>query len=155
MFVRTRPLNQVEKNVKSYSIIELPSYREFVVREKSNANYSRSFQLDRVFSPQSQQLEVYRSVVEPLLDQVMMGYNCTVFAYGQTGTGKTYTMEGGERRGEEGVSWESDPTSGLIPRALNQIFDKLADSESQGIEACVRVSFLELYNEEIFDLLSP
>ena len=53
---------------------------------------------------------------------ILQGYNCTVFAYGQTGTGKTYTMEGlGEIRG----SWENDPNAGIIPRALSDLFDGL------------------------------
>ena len=83
----------------------------------------------------------------------MTGYNCTVFAYGQTGTGKTFTMEGGEQRGTAGVSWDSDPTSGIIPRALAQILDTLKEQSDQ-LEYSVKISFLELYNEEIFDLLS-
>ena len=82
-----------------------------------------------------------------------MGYNCTVFAYGQTGTGKTFTMEGGEKRNEAGVSWDSDPTSGIVPRALAQMLDTLQE-QADSVEYSVRVSFLELYNEEIFDLLS-
>ena len=83
----------------------------------------------------------------------MMGYNCTVFAYGQTGTGKTFTMEGGEMRNENGISWDKDPTSGIIPRAMAQIFDNLME-QAESTEHSVRVSFLELYNEELFDLLS-
>ena len=82
----------------------------------------------------------------------MQGYNCTVFAYGQTGTGKTFTMEGGDERDDPSVSWENDPTSGIIPRALAQLFDEL--KLQQEAEFTVRTSFLELYNEEIFDLLS-
>ena len=82
----------------------------------------------------------------------MQGYNCTVFAYGQTGTGKTFTMEGGDERDDPAVSWENDPTSGIIPRALAQLFDEL--KLQQEAEFTVRTSFLELYNEEIFDLLS-
>ena len=88
-----------------------------------------------------------------MIEQVIMRYNCTVFAYGQTGTGKTFTMEGGEMRNEAGISWDSDPTSGIIPRALAQIFDTLIE-QADSLEYSVRVSFLELYNEEIFDLLS-
>ena len=80
-----------------------------------------------------------------------MGYNCTVFAYGQTGTGKTFTMEGGDKK--SGLDWESDPTSGIIPRALAQILDSLRE-QSDNLEYSVKISFLELYNEEIFDLLS-
>ena len=83
----------------------------------------------------------------------MQGYNCTVFAYGQTGTGKTFTMEGGDGREEPGVTWENDPTAGIIPRALANILDKLKEQSDQ-LEYSVKISFLELYNEEIFDLLS-
>ena len=113
---------------------------------------TKTFQFDKVFGPQSKQLDVYRAVVEPLITQVLQGYNCTVFAYGQTGTGKTFTMEGGDERDDPSVSWESDPTSGIIPRALAQLFDEL--KLQQEAEFTVRTSFLELYNEEIFDLLS-
>ena len=84
-----------------------------------------------------------------LLNGIFQGYNCTVFAYGQTGTGKTYTMEGlGEIRG----AWDNDPNAGIIPRALSDLFDGLRMTDA--VEYSVRVSFLELYNEEIFDLLS-
>jgi kinesin family protein 11 len=62
-------------------------------------------------------------------------------------------MEGGERRKEAGVGWDSDPTSGIVPRALAQMFDTLKE-QAESVEYSVRVSFLELYNEEIFDLLS-
>ena len=157
--------------MKAFSIVDIPSHKEVVVKEKPNTNLTKSYQFDKVFGPKSQQLEVYRSVVEPLIEQVgnqvrvlslsftfmlqvMMGYNCTVFAYGQTGTGKTFTMEGGEQRNDPGISWDSDPTSGIIPRSLAQIFDDL-NAQSDTLEYSVRVSFLELYNEEIFDLLSP
>jgi kinesin family protein 11 len=79
----------------------------------------------------------------------MQGYNCTVFAYGQTGTGKTFTMEGDPA---SNLPIDKDPNSGIIPRALNALFDGLRTGDAT--EWSVRVSFLELYNEEIFDLLS-
>ncbi|KAK7493180.1 hypothetical protein BaRGS_00015517, partial [Batillaria attramentaria] len=69
--------------------------------------------------------------------------------YGQTGTGKTFTMAG-DRSDDPSVSWEDDPLSGIIPRAMHQVFAQL---QKQEVEFSVRVSFLELYNEELFDLL--
>uniref|UniRef100_A0A8P0NWX8 Kinesin-like protein KIF11 n=2 Tax=Canis lupus familiaris TaxID=9615 RepID=A0A8P0NWX8_CANLF len=105
----------------------------------------------QVFGASTKQIDVYRSVVCPILDEVIMGYNCTIFAYGQTGTGKTFTMEG-ERSPNEEYTWEEDPLAGIIPRTLHQIFEKLTDN---GTEFSVKVSLLEIYNEELFDLLNP
>lgn len=152
VFVRCRPLNNTEKAARSYSVVDVPNHREISVKEKALSSLTKTFQFDRVFGPNSKQLDVYRSVVEPLIKQVMTGYNCTVFAYGQTGTGKTFTMEGGEGRDDPGTTWENDPTAGIVPRALAQLFDELRIQ--QEAEFSVRVSYLELYNEEIFDLLS-
>ncbi|GAB1302366.1 Kinesin-like protein KIF11 [Apodemus speciosus] len=104
----------------------------------------------QVFGASTKQIDVYRSVVCPILDEVIMGYNCTIFAYGQTGTGKTFTMEG-ERSPNEAYTWEEDPLAGIIPRTLHQIFEKLTDN---GTEFSVKVSLLEIYNEELFDLLN-
>lgn len=92
---------------------------------------------------------MYKEVISPLIAEVLAGYNCTVFAYGQTGTGKTHTMVG-ENSGE-GCTWQNDPLAGMIPRALSHLFDELRISK---MEYNVRVSYLELYNEELFDLLS-
>ena len=120
-----------------------------VVKEKASSSLTKTFNFDRVFGTKSVQQDVYKAVVGPLIPQVLAGYNCTVFAYGQTGTGKTYTMEGlGEIRG----AWENDPNAGIIPRSMGDLFDGLRMSDAT--EWGVRVSFLELYNEEIFDLLS-
>lgn len=81
------------------------------------------------------------------LVQMLKGYNCTIFAYGQTGTGKTYTMSGDM---EETAGMLSDE-AGIIPRLLEQLFNKLEISEEQHAIKC---SFIELYNEELRDLLS-
>lgn len=94
-------------------------------------------------------MDVYQSVMGATIDEVLMGYNCTVFAYGQTGTGKTFTMEG--ERSHANLSWEQDPMAGIIPRALHELFERL---QGPDVEFTIRVSFLELYNEELFDLLS-
>ncbi|CAK5080356.1 unnamed protein product [Meloidogyne enterolobii] len=94
-------------------------------------------------------MEVYEGVLAPLMGQVLDGYNCTVFAYGQTGSGKTFTMEGRHDSSED-FAWNTDPTAGIIPRALDQIFSVLGED----IDYTVRVSYIELYNEQIFDLLN-
>uniref|UniRef100_A0A914RC63 Kinesin-like protein n=1 Tax=Parascaris equorum TaxID=6256 RepID=A0A914RC63_PAREQ len=99
----------------------------------------------------SSQSAIYLDIVNPLVKEVIQGYNCTIFAYGQTGTGKTYTMEG-EHDPEGSYSWKDDPQMGIIPRALMQIFTELDQQEVE--EYSVRVSYVELYNEELNDLLS-
>ena len=83
------------------------------------------------------------------MKEVLDGYSCTIFAYGQTGTGKTFTMEG--ERSEGNFTWENDPKSGIIPRTMNHLFDAL---NASGNEFTVQVSLIEIYNEEIMDLLS-
>ncbi|KAH0953690.1 hypothetical protein HN011_005552 [Eciton burchellii] len=151
VFVRVRPINNGEKIGKSFSALELPSNKEVVVHERIQDRHSKKFTFDKVFGPSSKQIDVYKAVVSPLLEEVLAGYNCTVFAYGQTGTGKTFTMEGVSN--DPTLHWQSDTTAGIIPRALSHLFDELRLLEVQ--EYTVRVSFLELYNEELFDLLSP
>ncbi|CAL1688462.1 unnamed protein product [Lasius platythorax] len=151
VFVRVRPINNSEKIGKSFLAVELPSNKEVVVHERSQGTHSKKFTFDKVFGPSSKQVDVYNAVVSPLLEEVLAGYNCTVFAYGQTGTGKTFTMEGVSN--DPTLHWQSDTMAGIIPRALSHLFDELRLLEAQ--EYTVRVSFLELYNEELFDLLSP
>ena len=79
--------------------------------------------------------------------EIVAGYNCTIFAYGQTGTGKTYTMSG-DMSDTLGMLAES---AGIIPRALYALFDQL---DLEDCESTVKCSFLELYNEELHDLLA-
>ena len=69
---RRRPLNNTEKDARSYSVVDCPNSREVTVKEKhlSSSSATKTFQFDKVFGPQSKQLEVYRSVVEPLITQV-------------------------------------------------------------------------------------
>ncbi|KAJ3453429.1 hypothetical protein MRS44_017676 [Fusarium solani] len=92
---------------------------------------------------------IFDDVVKPILDELGMlaGYNCTIFAYGQTGTGKTYTMSGDMA---ETLDLLSD-AAGIIPRVLHALFNKL---EIDDTENCVKCSFIELYNEELRDLIS-
>ncbi|KAL2077452.1 hypothetical protein ACEWY4_026956 [Coilia grayii] len=150
--VRCRPFNTSERKCGSHGVVDCDQNRKEVsVRTGGVGDKSarKTYTFDMVFGPPSKQIDVYRSVVYPILDEVMMGYNCTIFAYGQTGTGKTFTMEG-ERSPDE-FTWEEDPLAGIIPRTLHQIFEKLT---ANGSEFSVKVSLLEIYNEELFDLLS-
>ncbi|XP_004632113.1 kinesin-like protein KIF11 [Octodon degus] len=152
--VRCRPFNLAERKVNAHSVVECDQTRKEVsVRTGGLADKSsrKTYTFDMVFGASTKQIDVYRSVVCPILDEVIMGYNCTIFAYGQTGTGKTFTMEG-ERSPNEAYTWEEDPLAGIIPRTLHQIFEKLTDN---GTEFSVKVSLLEIYNEELFDLLNP
>ncbi|KAK8296130.1 hypothetical protein V6Z12_D05G105600 [Gossypium hirsutum] len=118
------------------------------VQNIANKQIDRTFLFDKVFGPSSQQKELFELAVSPIVNEVLEGYNCTIFAYGQTGTGKTYTMEGGARK----KNGEFPSDAGVIPRAVKQIFDIL---EAQSAEYSMKVTFLELYNEEITDLLAP
>uniref|UniRef100_A0A452T5X5 Kinesin-like protein n=1 Tax=Ursus maritimus TaxID=29073 RepID=A0A452T5X5_URSMA len=143
-----------ERKANAHSVVECDHVRKEVsVRTGGLADKSsrKTYTFDMVFGASTKQIDVYRSVVCPILDEVIMGYNCTIFAYGQTGTGKTFTMEG-ERSPNEEYTWEEDPLAGIIPRTLHQIFEKLTDN---GTEFSVKVSLLEIYNEELFDLLNP
>uniref|UniRef100_A0AAA9SWZ9 Kinesin-like protein KIF11 n=1 Tax=Bos taurus TaxID=9913 RepID=A0AAA9SWZ9_BOVIN len=152
--VRCRPFNLAERKANAHSVVECDHVRKEVsVRTGGLADKSsrKTYTFDMVFGANTKQIDVYRSVVCPILDEVIMGYNCTIFAYGQTGTGKTFTMEG-ERSPNEEYTWEEDPLAGIIPRTLHQIFEKLTDN---GTEFSVKVSLLEIYNEELFDLLNP
>ncbi|KAK4532554.1 hypothetical protein CCYA_CCYA12G3411 [Cyanidiococcus yangmingshanensis] len=117
---------------------------------------TRSFSYDRVFPMSAGQEQVYDALVRPIVSDSILGYNCTIFAYGQTGTGKTYTMEGGPRSLSiaSGTDSALSPAAGIIPRAARQIFSSL-HGRSSDIEYTVRCSHLELYNEQLSDLLVP
>lgn len=76
-----------------------------MVKSLNDGRSTKKFTFDRTFGPESTQTEVYQYVVHPLIEEVLAGYNCTVFAYGQTGTGKTHTMVG-EETPMIGSSWD-------------------------------------------------
>ncbi|PPJ56118.1 hypothetical protein CBER1_02116 [Cercospora berteroae] len=114
----------------------------------TSALSNKAYQFDKVFSPASDQGMVFEEVVAPILDEVLNGFNCTIFAYGQTGTGKTYTMSG-----DISDTLPIPEAAGIIPRVLHTLFAKLGD-ESEKTEHSVKCSFIELYNEELRDLLA-
>lgn len=167
--VRCRPLNERERTHAERPILSCDEDRREVVFSgvpqtrkapasssssmTSGVNGKRTFTYDHVFDPHASQADVYDRLIQPIVDEVLQGYNCTVFAYGQTGTGKTHTMEG--RRHDDVLTAEDRRlpcNAGIIPRAINQIFNHLRCLTD---EHSVRVSHLELYNEQLTDLLSP
>ncbi|KAL6649688.1 hypothetical protein ACP70R_013912 [Stipagrostis hirtigluma subsp. patula] len=146
--LRCRPLSEEEQISNVQSAISCNDLkREVTVLNNLFKQADRTFTFDKVFGPKSQQRSIYEHAVAPIVRDVLEGYNCTVFAFGQTGTGKTYTMEG-EMRQKVG---ELPDTAGVIPRAVRHIFDVL---EAQKADYSIKVTFLELYNEEITDLLA-
>ncbi|XP_040093680.1 centromere-associated protein E isoform X1 [Oryx dammah] len=133
--VRVRPLNNRE---------EAPEKDTQVYwKTDSNTVYqvdgSKSFNFDRVFHSNETTKNVYEEIAVPIIDSAIQGYNGTIFAYGQTASGKTYTMMG------------SQEYLGVIPRAIHDIFQKIKKFPDR--EFLLRVSYMEIYNETITDLL--
>ncbi|KAL6138686.1 hypothetical protein ACLB2K_063965 [Fragaria x ananassa] len=148
--LRCRPLSDDEQKSNVQTVVSCNEQKRevTVVHSLNNKPVDKVFTFDKVFGPKAQQKSIYEQAVSPIVNEVLDGFNCTVFAYGQTGTGKTYTMEGGMRNKNGNLPAEA----GVIPRAVRQIFDTL---EAQKADYSLRVTFLELYNEEITDLLAP
>lgn len=161
-------MNARERSTRCHEAVEVTSNREVIVKHDHRS--SKKFTFDRSFGPDSNQMTVYQSVVAPLIEEVLSGYNCTVFAYGQTGTGKTHTMIG-EDSAKVSQSWdeviiapveslvsflllfscEQISQVGIIPRSVTHLFEEL---RIMGVDFSMRISYLELYNEELTDLLA-
>ncbi|KAK7355667.1 hypothetical protein VNO80_14927 [Phaseolus coccineus] len=150
VLLRCRPFSEDElrSNVPRVVTCNENKREVTVMQTLANKQVDRVFTFDKVFGPKAQQRSIYEQAIAPIVNEVLDGFNCTVFAYGQTGTGKTYTMEGGMRNKGGDLPAEA----GVIPRAVRHIFDIL---EAQNADYNMKVTFLELYNEEITDLLSP
>ncbi|KAL2757060.1 hypothetical protein ACRALDRAFT_1075762 [Sodiomyces alcalophilus JCM 7366] len=147
--VRCRGRNEREIRENSVVVVAADSVKGKQVELSLGPNSlsDKTYNFDRVFSPAADQSMVFDDVVKPILDEMLAGYNCTIFAYGQTGTGKTYTMSGDMT---ETMGLLSDG-AGIIPRVLHALFNKF-DIDDR--ENCVKCSFIELYNEELRDLLT-
>uniref|UniRef100_A0A8C4I505 Kinesin motor domain-containing protein n=1 Tax=Dicentrarchus labrax TaxID=13489 RepID=A0A8C4I505_DICLA len=106
----------------------------------------KAFTYDYVFDPTAEQEEVFNTAVSTLLNGLFKGYHATVLAYGQTGSGKTFSMGGTYTSAQE-----NDPSVGVIPRVIRRIFEER--EKRTDCEFCLAVSYLEIYNEDILDLL--
>ena len=107
---------------------------------------ANKFDYDRVFDVDSNQAQLYEHAVKPIVLAVMDGFNGTVFAYGQTSSGKTHTMLGPNVIDEE--------NRGMIPRMVSHIFSEIHQAPEE-IEFVVKVSYVEIYMERVRDLMNP
>ncbi|XP_069017614.1 kinesin-like protein KIF3C [Embiotoca jacksoni] len=147
--VRCRPLNRKEEsNGPAGGIVQMDLRLGQVILRNPRAPPSepqKTFTFDGVYDANSKQRDLYDESVRPLIDSVLDGFNGTIFAYGQTGTGKTYTMQG---------AWRDPEKRGVIPNAFDHIFTHISRSQSDR-QYLVRASYLEIYREEVRDLLDP
>ncbi|XP_061508559.1 kinesin heavy chain isoform X2 [Anopheles gambiae] len=136
---RFRPLNDSEELAGSKFVVKFPSGPE----ENCLSIGGKVYLFDKVFKPNATQEKVYNEAAKSIVSDVLAGYNGTIFAYGQTSSGKTHTMEG----------VIGDPAKqGIIPRIVNDIFNHIYTME-MNIEFHIKVSYYEIYMDKIRDLL--
>uniref|UniRef100_G3TJU7 Centromere-associated protein E n=1 Tax=Loxodonta africana TaxID=9785 RepID=G3TJU7_LOXAF len=133
--VRVRPLNSREEALGEDTQVYWKTDKNTIYQ----VDGSKSFSFDRVFHSNETTKNVYEEIAVPIIESAIQGYNGTIFAYGQTASGKTYTMMG------------SQDYLGVIPRAIHDIFKKIKEFPDR--EFLLRVSYMEIYNETITDLL--
>uniref|UniRef100_A0A671PJC6 Kinesin-like protein n=1 Tax=Sinocyclocheilus anshuiensis TaxID=1608454 RepID=A0A671PJC6_9TELE len=144
--VRCRPLNRKEESMGYEHIVQMDVKLGQVALRNPKAGPGellKTFTFDAVYDACSKQSDLYDETVRPLIDSVLRGFNGTIFAYGQTGTGKTYTMQG---------QWLDAERRGIIPNSFEHIFTHISRSQNQ--QYLVRASYLEIYQEEVRDLLT-
>ena len=138
---RFRPMNDLEKTSGNETVVEFTSPTSLTFRSSREKN-TYHFTFDRIFPPHATQLELYDFGAKAIIESVLNGYNGTVLAYGQTSSGKTYTMEG---------EVEKPAIRGIIPRMIDHVFEHIYKNE--GIEFILKVSMIEIYQEKIRDLI--
>ena len=144
--IRIRPLNQKEVNLSSVEGIKVISTNSLLIANDSSINNKKANQIkeqqfffDYVFDKNTSQQKIYESTTKNLLPGIIEGFNATVFAYGATGSGKTYTMLGTSKE------------KGIMPRSISDLFKLLNNKKSKVFT--MKVSYIEIYNEIIRDLL--
>ncbi|XP_046878095.1 LOW QUALITY PROTEIN: kinesin-like protein KIF13B [Hypomesus transpacificus] len=155
--VRVRPMNRREKDLKTKCVVEIEGNQTVLHPASANLskgdprNQSKVFAYDYCFWSMDESEKdkfagqdiVFQSLGESLLDNAFMGYNACIFAYGQTGSGKSYTMMG------------SAEQPGLSPRLCSVLFERTLREQREGESFTVEVSYMEIYNERVRDLLDP
>ncbi|XP_069675474.1 kinesin-like protein Klp98A isoform X2 [Periplaneta americana] len=156
--VRVRPFNQRERDMEAKLIIQMDGKKTRILNSKllpgKENEHGRERYKDFTFDHSywsfdgadphyASQEEVYKDLGTDVIESAFEGYNACVFAYGQTGSGKTFTMMG------------SPECQGLIPRICKTLFNRMAAGKEQGASYRTEVSYLEIYNERVKDLLQP
>lgn len=116
--MRCRPLSQKEIIDSRQITVDIsPKVKQIIIFSKSGEpDNEKTFTFDMVYDMNSTQAEIYKETAHPIVESVMEGFNGTIFAYGQTGTGKTHTMEG---------KLDPEDMRGIIPRAFQHIFEEI------------------------------
>ncbi|XP_031758416.1 kinesin-like protein KIF1A isoform X6 [Xenopus tropicalis] len=151
--VRVRPFNSREIGKDSKCIIQMSGNTTTIVNPKQPKETPKSFSFDYSYwshtseedSQYAGQRQVYRDIGEEMLLHAFEGYNVCIFAYGQTGAGKSYTMMG-----------RQEPTQqGIIPQLCEDLFSRISDTTNDNMSYSVEVSYMEIYCERVRDLLNP
>ena len=137
---RFRPMNDLEKTTGNETVADFTSPTSLTFHSSREKNVYR-FNFDRIFPPSSSQQDIYDFGVKGIIESVLDGYNGTVLAYGQTSSGKTYTMQG---------EMDEERRQGIIPRMINHVFKYIYQNE--GTDFMIKVSMIEIYQEKIRDL---
>ena len=140
--VRCRPLTQKEVSQReSRCILQASDSSKIVLGD------SREFVFDKIYYEGAEQQQIFDECVRNLVDGCFSGFNASILAYGQTGSGKTYSMG-------SAFSSKLEVNEGIIPRSLRRMYE-IIERDHKEKEVNLRISFLEIYNEEIRDLLHP
>ncbi|XP_010135476.1 PREDICTED: kinesin-like protein KIF1B isoform X3 [Buceros rhinoceros silvestris] len=151
--VRVRPFNSRETSKESKCIIQMQGNSTSIINPKNPKEAPKSFSFDHSYwshtSPEdpcfASQSRVYNDIGKEMLLHAFEGYNVCIFAYGQTGAGKSYTMMGKQEESQ----------AGIIPQLCEELFEKINDNSNEEMSYSVEVSYMEIYCERVRDLLNP
>uniref|UniRef100_A0A452I1F2 plus-end-directed kinesin ATPase n=1 Tax=Gopherus agassizii TaxID=38772 RepID=A0A452I1F2_9SAUR len=151
--VRVRPFNSREMSRDSKCIIQMTGSTTTIVNPKQPKETPKSFSFDFSYwshtTPEdinyASQKQVYQDIGEEMLQHAFEGYNVCIFAYGQTGAGKSYTMMGRQEKDQQGI----------IPQLCEDLFSRINDATNDNMSYSVEVSYMEIYCERVRDLLNP